>query len=101
MIPDIPVNIKAFTVFSDTKQLYIFHCFSLALLQDLIALQTEIQSSAQILIFDGQQLHDHVQPMLPIINYPAGITWKNPIFCFNRYSDEATVFPLVLLSMYM
>ncbi|XP_052285627.1 serine/threonine-protein kinase TBK1-like isoform X1 [Dreissena polymorpha] len=62
-------------------------------LQELIAKQTDIQSTSQLLIFDGQLLKDCVQPLLPVCNYPEGITETNPIFCFDRDFKDTPLFP--------
>ncbi|XP_052781597.1 serine/threonine-protein kinase TBK1-like [Mya arenaria] len=74
-------------------KVYIDSNKNLTNLQELIAEQTDIQHSDQLLIFDGQLLKDCVQPMLPIHSYPDGITANNPIFCYNRDYDDTNTFP--------
>ena len=72
----------------------------MSILKELIAQQTDIQSAIQLLVFDGELLDDHVQPVLPVSSYPEGITWKNPIFCYHKNGGDISEFPLIPMSMY-
>ncbi|XP_053391289.1 serine/threonine-protein kinase TBK1-like, partial [Mercenaria mercenaria] len=89
---------KVINVFSphtwNSLKVYIKSENNLTTLQELIAEQTEIDAPSQLLIFDGQQLKDHVQAMLPISSYPKGITETNPIFVYNKNMDDFARFPV-------
>ncbi|XP_060571477.1 serine/threonine-protein kinase TBK1-like isoform X2 [Ruditapes philippinarum] len=92
------VKKKVIHVFSphtwNSLKVYIKSENNLTTLQELIAEQTEIVAPSQLLIFDGQQLKDHVQAMLPISSYPKGITETNPIFVYNKHMDDFARFPV-------
>lgn len=66
---------------------------NMSVLKELIAAQTDIGSSSQLLIFDGQELEYHVQNLLPVHAYPDSITESNPILCFNKNMDDSGQFP--------
>ncbi|KAL4226664.1 hypothetical protein ACF0H5_014645 [Mactra antiquata] len=73
----------------NSLRIYLDSDCNLTSLQELIAEQTEIVSAQQLLIFDGQQLKDHVQSMAPITSYPKGITESNPIFVYHKQRNDS------------
>ncbi|KAK3579329.1 hypothetical protein CHS0354_029615 [Potamilus streckersoni] len=56
-------------------------------LQEFIAMQTEISSHKQLLIFDGLLLQESVSPMTPITQYSKSISLTNPVFVFSTLAE--------------
>ncbi|KAL3853388.1 hypothetical protein ACJMK2_016931 [Sinanodonta woodiana] len=75
-------------------------------LQEFIAMQTEIPSNKQLLIFDGLLLQESVSTMTPINQYPKSISETNPVFVFSSIAEVGRFckpivpeFPRITLNM--
>ncbi|XP_067685125.1 serine/threonine-protein kinase TBK1-like isoform X1 [Haliotis asinina] len=57
-------------------------------LQEMIAEQTDIPASDQLILYDGQELTSLVDHMTPVHTYPLDISPTHPLIVYNKSDDH-------------